>query len=311
MQTVLNHLGRAVTVGVAVCLLLVCVGVYWGQNYTTVSRASDIALAVEADLAMAHEEGVQAHATAAEEGASRASRRSVAKKIVAKRRAGLGIGDRGHSTVYEASFPEFPATSPFLRDVNQIIGAGHSSDMAEFTEVDWSLVWDELREPTRSNREWSGIVSTDVLCATDKAVSLLEHRWEDTGGAHGNPWFVSRNFIEDGGKARALTLAELFDPSSAWAEHLVAFCANDLCRQGASYLTPPDPSDPNAVTRTVSLEMDDLTTFGLTSTGLWIFFGPYHVGTYAEGNYSVKVPYAELKPFLTAYSPARLFLQAE
>lgn len=311
MQSVLNHLGRAVAAGVAVCLLLVCGGVYWGQNHTTVSRAGDIALAVEADLAMAHEDGVQAHATPAESDVLRASRQSIATKIVAKRRAGLGLVNRGHSTVYEATFPEFPTTSPFLRDVSRILSASHTADMVEFTTVDWSLVRDELRTPTWSNREWSGIVTTDVLCATDKAVSLLEHRWEDTGGAHGNPWFVSRNFIDDHGKARELKLAELFDPSSGWAEHLTGYCSNDLRRQGASYLSPPDASDPNAVTRTVSLEADDLTTFGLTSTALWIFFGPYHVGTYAEGNYSVKVPYEELERFLTADSPARLFRPSE
>ena len=108
MQSVLNHLGRAVAAGVAVCLLLVCGGVYWGQNHTTVSRAGDIALAVEADLAMAHEDGVQAHATPAESDVLRASRQSIATKIVAKRRAGLGLVNRGHSTVYEATFPEFP-----------------------------------------------------------------------------------------------------------------------------------------------------------------------------------------------------------
>lgn len=311
MQFVLNQLGRAVPAGVAVCLLLVCGGVYWGQNYTTVSRAGDITLAVEADLAMAHEDGVQAHATPANEAAARESRRSVATKIVTKRRAGLGLVNRGHSTVYEATFPEFPSISSFLRDVNRILGTSHSSDMAEFTTVDWSLVWDELRTPTWSNREWSGIVTTDVLCATDKAVSLLEHRSEYTGGAHPNPWFVSRNFIDDHGKARELKLAELFDPSSGWADQLTLYCSNDLRRQGASYLAPLDDTDPNAITRIVTLDADDFRTFGLSATALWIFFGPYHVGTYAEGNYSVKVPYEELERFLTADSPARLFRPSE
>ena len=183
--------------------------------------------------------------------------------------------------------------------------------MAEFTTVDWSLVWDELRTPTWSNREWSGIVTTDVLCATDQAVSLLEHRSEYTGGAHPNPWFVSRNFIDDHGKARELKLAELFGPSSGWADQLTLYCSNDLRRQGASYLAPLDDTDPNAVTRIVTLDADDFRTFGLSATALWIFFGPYHVGTYAEGNYSVKVPYEELERFLTADSPARLFRPSE
>lgn len=303
-RSVFRTTARLIPALALVLIVLVPIGVYLWQNYSTTFRSGELFLASTSNLEMQKESKSTDEKSPADDSSLR---KSVATKVVTRTRSGLNIGNRGHSVFYEASFPEFPNSSRFFRKVNLLIGKKHSETVAEFTQVDWSLVWDEIREPSWANHEWTGHVSTDVVFCSDEAVSLLEHHWEFTGGAHGNPWFVSRNFVFENNDVRELQLTDLFQSGSNWDKHLASFCMSDLRRQGATFLLPPDEESTRASTTPQVLEADDLRTFALSSEALWIFFGPYHVGTYAEGNYSVKVPFSELESFIPSNSPAKLF----
>ena len=310
----LRGVARLVPLGIAVGFLAVAAVVFLWQNHTTISREGDFVLSKGDDLVMGHHRDAESDnnriETISGDGSSKSETRSVAKKIVLRKRTGLNLADRGHSAIYEAAFPEFPETTPFLRDVNRLVSTAHAATATEFAQADWSLVWDEFRDPSFSNREWSGGVETTVTHATDRAVCLLEMHSEYTGGAHGNYWQVARCFVEENDQARELKLADLFEPSSDWQQRLVTFVTNELRRQGASSLAPREDADVEEVSefKPAILEVDDLATFALAPSGIWFFFAPYHVGCYAEGAYSVQMPYSKIENCIPRHSPARLFM---
>ena len=311
MRSTLRGMARLVPLGILAGFLAVVAGVFLWQNHTTVSREGDFTLATDRDLMMAHHAGTEQNESLSGGSSSRSEPRPVAKKLVLRKRAGLRLGDRGHSAVYEAVFPEFPATSPFLRDVNRQISTSHSEAAAEFARADWSLVWEGLREPAQPIRLWEGSIDTKVAHASDRAICLVEMHWEYTGGAHGNYGHIARCFVEEKDQAWELKLADLFEPSSDWEQRLVAFCTKDLRHQGASSLAAPEDEAEGNDTISATLEIDDLVTFALAPSGLWFFFGPYHVGCYAEGAYSVQVPYSEIESCIPKHNPARLFMSAK
>lgn len=308
LRSTLRGMARLVPVGILVASLAVVVVVFLWQNHTTVSREGDFALATDSDLVMAHRADSAQCKALPDDSSPRSEPRLVAKKLVLRKRAGLSLADRGHSAIYEAAFPEFPETSPFLSDVNRLVSTSHAEVAAEFAGADWLLVWDEFRDPSFCNREWSGCVETEVIHATDRAVCLLEMHSEYTGGAHGNYWHVARCFVEENNQARELKLADLFEPSSDWQQRLITFVNDDLRDQGASSLASPDDEAEENETRSATLEIDDLATFALAPSGLWFFFAPYHVGCYAEGAYSVRMPYSKIESCIPMNSPARLFM---
>ncbi len=308
LRSTLRGMARLVPLGILVASLAVAAGVFLWQNHTTVSREGDFALATDSDLVMAHRADSAQSEVLPDGSSSRNEPRPVAKRLVLRKRTGLNLADRGHSAIYEAAFPEFPETSPFLSDVNRLVSTRHAEVAAEFARADWSLVWDEFRDPSFCNREWSGCVEAKVIHASDRAVCLLEMHSEYTGGAHGNYWHVARCFVNENEQARELKLADLFEPSSDWQQRLVTFCNDDLRRQGASsFAAPEDEADEN-VTSSATLEIDDLATFAFAPSGLWFFFAPYHVGCYAEGAYSLRVPYSEIENCIPKHSPARQFM---
>lgn len=311
LRLTLRGLARLVPFGILAGFLAVVAGVFLWQNHTTVSREGDFTLATDRDLVVAHHADTEQNESLSGGSSSRGEPRPVATKLVLRKRAGLSLGDRGHSAVYEAVFPEFPATSPFLRDVNRLVRTSHSEAAAEFARADWSLVWEGLREPAQSIRLWEGSIDTKMAHATDRAVCLVEMHSQYTGGAHGNYGHVARCFVEENGQARELKLADLFEPSSDWEQRLVAFCTDDLRRQGASSITGVADPAVGSFREPMTLEIDDLLTFALAPSGLWFFFAPYHVGCYAEGAYSVQVPYSEIESRLPKHSPARLFMSGQ
>lgn len=301
----LRALSLLVPLATGAVFLAIAGGIYLWQNYTVISRAGDYVLATDRDLLMSHREDGAQTENPQREGDSSVESHPVARKVSLRKRAGLNLFERGHSALYETEYPEFPETNSFLRDVNRQVSRHHVVAATEFAVPDWSIVWDEFREAAYCNREWTGGATTDVIWVSDRAVSLLEVHHEYTGGAHGNYWYQARCYIDHNGSARELKLADLFEPSGNWRQHVVKYCANDLRRQGATAL---NASDQKEEPDSPPLDEDDLVTFSLAPSGLWFFFSPYHVGSYAEGAYSVCVPYAEIEPFLSDSSPVRLFM---
>jgi Protein of unknown function (DUF3298) len=344
MRWVFIAIKRFLPASIPLVLVAILAVVFEFQNYTTVSRKDDFLLITDDQLAVQYK---TYHSGDAERTKFIGPEFSVtvAKKTVLIRRAGLGLYDRGHNISFEAELPEFLIDSPFLKKLSQQLSEDYRKSATEFTTVDWSLVWHGFREPEFSLRNWEGIIGVDFAHVTPNAVSLIQSYWEYTGGAHGNGGLHGQCFIDDQGSVRRLNLEDLFDPNSDWKKRLIDFCVSDLRCQEATFISdglvqnpesatlstdnssrPPvafrwdeddDSFSENSDSLTIPTEQpfclkqfstDDLTSFTLSPAGLRFYFSPCHVGTYADGVYTVGVPYRTIQDCIPVGSPTRRFM---
>lgn len=233
--------------------------------------------------------------------------RVVARKCVLKRRAGLRLFDRGHNVEFRAEFPEFLASFSLLQQLNQRLRDDYEQAATEFVKTDWSSVVEGIRSPSYLLLNWERSVTVDILHSTDRAVSLLESRYEYQGGVHGNFQLVGRNVVASGGGSKELALDELFETASPWKSRLLSLCTSDLRCQGASSIGDCCVESPEEFGFTV----EELTTFTLSPSGIAFYFSPYHVGCYAEGVYCVRIPWASIQDCVPWASPARLFMATD
>ncbi|WP_010588510.1 DUF3298 and DUF4163 domain-containing protein [Schlesneria paludicola] len=310
MQDVLKTAGRILRLGLPFGLLVAAMLAYYSQNFTVVSRHGDFTLATSelmADQFPAHVagEGLPSRVFDAVPHVGVAS--PVAKRLRLRRQAGFAYGNRGHSVSFSCDIPEFPEDSAFLKSLNQQLRREYEAAAAEFTVADWTTVYEGWKEPQSYLMNWEGSIDLDIIHASSTVVSILESRHEYTGGAHGNLVLVGRCFVESRGMVRQLQLGDLFEGGSPWARRLVDFCLNDLREQGASSV-PPEPADDPEME---SFSTEDLRSFTLSVDGLTFYFSPYHVGCYAEGVFTVHVPYAVIRDLIPDQSPARHFIDTQ
>ena len=159
------------------------------------------------------------------------------------------------------------------------------------------------------------MIGVDFAYVTPNAVSLVQSYWEFTGGVHGNGGYDGKCFVEDQGSVRRLKLEDLFDPNSDWKKRLVKHCVSGLRCQEVSFITDELVQNPESATTSPDsfcdlkqFSTDDLTSFTLSPAGLRFYFSPYHVGSYADGVFTVGVPYYVIRDCIPAESPARLFM---
>ena len=305
---------RFLPAGVPLVIVATLAVVFELQNYTTFTRKDDFLLVTDEQLAVQY----KTYSSGDPERKNFVGPEysiPVAKKTVLTRRTGLGFYDRGHHSSFEAELPEFLIDSPFLKTLSQQLCDDYKQSATEFTTVDWSLVLDGFREPSHSLRNWEGTITVDFAYVTPKAVSLIEFYWEFTGGVHGNGGANGQCFVDDHGSVRRLKLEDLFHPNSDWKKRLIEYCVSDLRCQGASFITDALVQNPDSATTLPDSYCDlkqfstsDLISFTLSPEGLRFYFSPYHVGSYADGVFTVGVPHYVIRDCIPEESPARLFM---
>ncbi len=122
----------------------------------------------------------------------------------------------------------------------------------------------------------------EVMTLTPTLLSVLESQFTYTGGAHPNTAYRSQTFHATGGSVEHLTLQDLFGGDVPGT--LLGEVTERLKRQKASMI----------VDGSVKLKLRDLSVFNLSEQGLVFTFAPYAVASYAEGAFTVTVPYEKL-----------------
>lgn len=123
---------------------------------------------------------------------------------------------------------------------------------------------------------------------TGDTLSLLETVFYYTGGAHPNTVYLSLTFYRNGDKVRRLGLQDLFQEGAVYRPVLLNEINRKLRARRAAWIE--DGS--------VRLSEKDLGVFTLTGRGLEFTFAPYAVGPYAQGKFTVTVPYEQLTRLL-------------
>ncbi|MCB9877522.1 MAG: hypothetical protein H6835_07980 [Planctomycetes bacterium] len=199
------------------------------------------------------------------------------------------------------------AKHPMAAAVNAVLQQSVLDYAAAPVAVDDEPTWQELRDVQ------DGVVSTtpaSLHCDEgfsrwsayhigDELVSLAALGYEFTGGAHGNSWPSARNFVLRDGAVVPLRLADLAvdDRSGPRLFELLRDKLRELGASGAGDLT----DEP--------LDGEGLPPFVVSPAGVVFGFGPYVVGSYAEGHYHVLLTWAELRGVLTP--PRQLGLEAK
>lgn len=129
------------------------------------------------------------------------------------------------------------------------------------------------------------IADTELEGLAGAYVSLKTTTYTYTGGAHGMHDIGTATWWLDPAGPRRLTLAELFAPGADFVARLGPLVLASLEAQGALWVTQ------GQVTR---LSADDLAHYALTPAGIAFSFPPYAMGPYAQGSFTVTVPYARV-----------------
>jgi hypothetical protein len=227
--------------------------------------------------------------------------RRVADGLALRLRAGLRIGRFGGTKEFHGHFPRLVGSSPLHAKVNDWLHDWCRASAEEFTSAIGSHVVDGVRSPG-TVWSWARHWRCELMHVSDSAVSVLIDVYEFSGGAHGNTAFRSLNAIATDAGPRAFTLGDLFRPQSQWQVRLSALCVADLHQQGASSVT----SNPS-----FTLKADSLQAFTVSPAGIAIHFEPYAVGSYAEGAFTVRIPWESMREFLNPDGPARSFTGAK
>ena len=306
---IISTCGRMLPAGIPIAFVMILAVVVYLQNRTTLTYHGHFIVVDDDEMAVSHKSyhaGDNDPDAEGEEALKSVQSPPVAKKLVLTRRGGLRFFDRGHDVLFTAEIPEFLDHSPFFQDLGQRLRREAIQAAKEFVIIDWSLVTEGFQEQNYAFLGWTGQITIEIVHLTPGAVSLVLAHWEYTGGAHGNGALTGRSFIHDQGCARELKLADLFKPESDWERRLVEVCVSDLRCQEASLIS--DMSVENQDPESATFSIDDLSQFSLSPAGIRFYFSPYHVGTYAEGIYTVLVPYYMLNDCLNVDGPLRLFM---
>jgi len=145
--------------------------------------------------------------------------------------------------------------------------------IGEFTrDVHWRVQWEDAN--------YISVVATDRVYS---------------GGAHGNTHFEAANFMSREGRCEPVTLEQLMSGDD-WRSTLTGLIEADLERQGAS-----------EVSRGAVEEVLQAQLWAADARGIEFLFGPYAVGSFAEGEYRALIPWAQVahwvKPCIASKLP--------
>jgi hypothetical protein len=207
---------------------------------------------------------------------------------------------KGRFRPYDADFPVFEDDMPFHREVTARLAADAR---------DFAADGDDEEE---ADIPGFGDQTVDILVCRDNLVCVGIS--STAAGGSSSHWYTDRNFVNDAGHARELSLAELFSPGSRWEKKLSDFCITDLFRQYGPYnpnlpegQEPEDESAPFGVLdgTVKSFTPKQLSNFSITPAGLVINLSSSDVGGGKNSDCGVTIPWSELRGYLRPDGPAR------
>ena len=185
----------------------------------------------------------------------------------------------------EYSVPQFRAKTPFYRAVNDLLSRQLKQEM-NATVTDYRK---SVQEPDNDASPWQNATNVEVLHADDAMVSLLYTTYEFAGGAHGNYAYAAKTYVWQDGELVELAASDLVSPK--FLPKVTDMLIAELARRHAT-------SAEDART----IKPDDQ-VINPTANGLMFTFAPYEVGSFAEGSYTVILPYSRLDGMIPADSP--------
>ena len=134
--------------------------------------------------------------------------------------------------------------------------------------------------------------------ASDKLVSIFGELHKYAGMPHGSTRYYASNYWFNGKEIQEVSLSSLFLPDKNFADFILNYCESTLQKEKVGYGDELFPE----------FEESNLQVFSITKKGLIFTFQPYHIGGWADGPYSITIPFDKLTPFINLQGPLREFL---
>jgi hypothetical protein len=217
-----------------------------------------------------------------------ASSQLAAVWVSQNRRTTLTAKILAREIIYRAEKEKLYDTScawPLMLGYNRQANAIITTSLSNYVLSNQATFLKDASEPDAidSQRQvWAYHTAYQVRMASDRIFSLRLETYSYSGGAHPNRWTLAWNFVISGSSARRLTLANITRQESM--DLLLHQVHHRLTEKGASW---PD-----------QVELSHLENFVFTPEGVEFLFDPYTAGSYAEGEYTVALTWAEMERFL-------------
>jgi hypothetical protein len=184
---------------------------------------------------------------------------------------------------------EVEATYPVLRGTSEVVRLANATLKADAEKFVRQAVSDLKSEflPKGSKRPpnpYGYSLGGEVKFASPDLISVVSLAYSYTGGAHPNHYYIVSNFGLVNGKAKRLNIGDLFRPRFPFLNEVTANVMPELVRREAGWV------DSGALTE---IDYPRANIFSFDKKGVTFYFEAYSVGSYAEGDYLVSVPYAE------------------
>lgn len=122
---------------------------------------------------------------------------------------------------------------------------------------------------------------------SDNVVSLMGEVFVYAHLPHGWRWYEGKTYVKAKDSFKEITLKDLF-PLDSQKEFLRNYCENFFKQDdNCSYFKGDDPLCEH-------LDLGSLEVFVVDHESLILIFQPYTVGGFADGPFTVKIPFAEL-----------------
>jgi hypothetical protein len=193
----------------------------------------------------------------------------------------------------QCSAPQFVSSSDFYTALNAKLARdakdAHATVVTGFEK--------DTKDEDAAALPYEHSNSIDVVYADANLVSLCYEVYEMTGGAHGNIAYDSAIYTWRDSQLVELHIRDLFLPNSRDA--IDAMIAQDLKRQTAI-----------SADSIKGAELKDL-VINPTATGVVITIPPYEVGSWADGSWTVMLPYQNLTNVIKPDGPLARFVNTK
>lgn len=196
-------------------------------------------------------------------------------------------------------YPQFPLTSLVAKFANRSLAQAPKELIKEVLS-NWKEIVTAPGELAKPQNPFSSEWAPEVSVLQPNLISVAFRGYEFSGGPHPNDYIATYSYGLVGGSAKKLTLDDLFKKGIDPVKTLSPLVVAKLRKKGASSIV-------DGTIREMNREL--LKNFLLTPTGIAILEAPDEVASHAEGAFTVKVNYGELKGKLDPNGPLAQFLK--
>ncbi len=198
-----------------------------------------------------------------------------------------------------SSYPVFQNKSLFFKSVHNYLQSNAQEEFArwvmQFTEEEKEIC--ELDEEAISmdfdKRDFAYVLTPTY--SSDNLVSIFGELYKFDGMPHGSTRYYAFTYWFNGKELQNLNLESLFLPEKNFTNFILGYCESTLQKEKVGYRDDLFPE----------FEESNLQVFSITKKGLVFTFQPYHVGGWADGPYSITIPFDKLAPFINPLGPLR------